>query len=323
METSPLRCNPENCHIVETKEVDPLFPALAGAAPQADDPVPGGVGAGAGVGATGRTGTQSIERVVGMLRVVASRGRRGMRIGDVASVSGLPMSTCFRMLQRLELEGLVDRDPLTRKYHLGPLLYELGLLAQPRYRLSEICDDALAEIAEQTQDTVYLSERRGAESICTSRALGDYPVKALTLDVGIRRPMGIGAGGLAILCALPVAEAEDIIETNSARYRKFAAFDLGFLRAAVVEGRENGYAFLDSAATPGTAAVGVAFPPGNPTAAVSVAAISSRMGAARRVEVARAIQQQVAVICALLETRGQPAVLPNEGRGGRRRTEPR
>ncbi|KQM80474.1 transcriptional regulator [Xylophilus sp. Leaf220] len=269
-------------------------------------------------GATGRTGTQSIERVVGMLRVVASRGRRGMRIGDVASVSGLPMSTCFRMLQRLELEGLVDRDPLTRKYHLGPLLYELGLLAQPRYRLSEICDDALAEIAEQTQDTVYLSERRGAESICTSRALGDYPIKALTLDVGIRRPMGIGAGGLAILCALPPAEAEEIIEANSARYRKFAAFDLGFLRAAVAEGRANGYSFLDSAATPGTAAVGVAFPPDNPMAAVSVAAISSRMGATRRVEVAKAIQQQVAVICTLLQARGRAAVPPTDGKTSRK-----
>ena len=71
---------------------------------------------------------KSIERVVGMLRVVASRGRRGMRIGDVASISGLPMSTCFRMLQRLEVEGLVSRDALTRKYFLGPLLYELGLV---------------------------------------------------------------------------------------------------------------------------------------------------------------------------------------------------
>lgn len=261
-----------------------------------------------------RTGTQSIERVVGMLRVVASRGRRGMRIGDVASVSGLPMSTCFRMLQRLEFEGLVDRDPLTRKYHLGPLLYELGLLAQPRYRLSELCDQALNHIAEQTLDTVYLSERRGAESICTSRALGDYPIKALTLDVGIRRPMGVGAGGLAILCALPVAEADEIIEANGARYEKFAAFDLGFLRAAVIEGREKGYSFLDSVATPGTAAVGVAFPPENPVAAVSVAAISSRLGPTRRVEVAREIQQQVRLICAVMQSHAQLAQVPQRNR---------
>jgi hypothetical protein len=180
--------------------------------------------------AAARTGTQSIERVVEMLRVVASRGRRGMRIADVATVSGLPMSTCFRMLQRLELEGLVERDALTRKYHLGPLLYELGLLARPRYELSTLCHEALELIAEHTQDTVYLSERRGPESICTHRALGDYPIKALTLDVGIRRPMGVGAGGLAILCALPAAEADDVIAANSHRYSKFATFNVDFPR---------------------------------------------------------------------------------------------
>jgi len=54
-----------------------------------------------------RSGTQSIERAVLMLRVIASRGRRGMRIADVAGTSGLTQSTCFRMLQCLQNEGLV------------------------------------------------------------------------------------------------------------------------------------------------------------------------------------------------------------------------
>ncbi|MDN8614210.1 IclR family transcriptional regulator [Variovorax ginsengisoli] len=282
----PFGCNPNYCHMVETKDKPgkKRVPATSEVPEQ-----------------QARSGTQSIERVVGMLRVIATRGRRGMRIADVVDVSGLPMSTCFRMLQRLELEGLVYRDPLTRKYHLGPLLYELGLLAQPRYQLSELCNEALLVIADQTQDTVYLSERRGAESICTSRALGDYPIKALTLDVGIRRPMGVGAGGLAILSALPEAEADHIVEASGAQYAKFgSAFDPGFLRAALIESRARGYSFLDSAATPGTAAVGVAFPPKNPIAAISVAAISSRLGPARRVEVAKIIQKQVRGICALL-----------------------
>ena len=55
-------------------------------------------------------------------------------------------------------------------------------------------------------------ESRFRSSICSARALGDYPIKALTLDVGIRRPLGVGAGGLAILCALPEAEADEIID---------------------------------------------------------------------------------------------------------------
>jgi len=247
-----------------------------------------------------RTGTQSIERALVMLRVVASRGRNGMRLGEVAATSGLPQSTCFRMLQRLQIEGLVDRDATSRKYFLGPLLYELGLLAQPRYRLADLCDAALRQLAEQTGDTIYLSERSGLEAVCTNRALGDYPIKALSLDVGIRRPLGVGAGGLAILCAMPPAQAEEIIQANGHRYEKFATFNADFLRAAVIAGRQRGYSLLDSAVAPGMAAVGVAFPADNPVAAISVAAISGRLMSPRREDVASQIQRQVQRICTTL-----------------------
>lgn len=240
-----------------------------------------------------RTGTQSIERVVGMLRVVASRGRRGMRIGEVVATSGLPQSTCFRMLQRLEIEGLVDRDPYTRKYFLGPLLHELGLLARPRYRLSEVCDGSLHRLADATQDTIYLSERSGMEAVCTNRALGEFPIKAMPLDIGIRRPLGVGAGGLAMLCAMPDAEAEAILQANGHRYEKFASFSADFLREAVAEGRARGYSFLDSVVTPGTAAIGMAFPDANPVAAISIAAISGRLEHERREELARKLRQEI------------------------------
>lgn len=250
---------------------------------------------------SGPIGTQSIERVVGMLRVVASRGRQGMRLGDVTAATGLPSSTCYRMLQRLEAEGMVERHPVTRKYALGPLLYELGLLARPRFQLAERCEDTLAALAERTQDTVYLSERRDLEAVCSARALGDYPVKALTLDVGIRRPLGVGAGGLAILCALPAAEADEIVEAHAERYPKLSKLTAERVRDAVAEGRARGYAFLDAAVYPGIAAVGVAIPALAPMAAISVAAISSRLDGRRRQLVAAELQRHAARLGRLLE----------------------
>jgi DNA-binding IclR family transcriptional regulator len=259
-------------------------------------------------GAASPSGTQSIERVVNMLRVVASRGRHGMRLGDVTAATGLPSSTCFRMLQRLEAEGMVERHPVTRKYALGPLLYELGLLARPRFHLAERCADMLASLAERTQDTVYLSERRGLEAVCSARALGDYPVKALTLDVGIRRPLGVGAGGLAILCALPAAEADEIIEAHAERYPKLSTLSAERVRAAVAQGRELGFAFLDAAVYPGTAAVGVAIPALAPMAAISVAAISSRLDEDRRRTVAAELQRHAQLLGRLLEASDAPAV---------------
>lgn len=254
-----------------------------------------------------RHGTQSIERVVAMLRVVASRGRNGMRLAEVATASGLATSTCLRMLQRLEIEGLVERHPVTRKYFLGPLLHELGMLARPRLQLAAHCEPVLQDIADETKDTVYLSERRGLEAVCSARALGDYPIKALTLDVGIRRPLGVGAGGLAILCALPADEAEEVITANAQRYPKLSALDPARVRDAVAEGRARGFAFLDSAVVAGTAAVGVALPSDQPVAAISVAAISSRLDAARRVEVGEALRRHTRRLARVLAELAVPA----------------
>jgi DNA-binding IclR family transcriptional regulator len=261
--------------------------------PEDDEATPQGRGS--------RSGTQSIERVIDVLRVIASRGRRGMRAGEVVATSGLAEATCFRMLKRLEREGMIDRDPHTKKYFLGPLLHEFGLLARPRYRLAELCDAPLHRLAEFTQDTVYLSERSGLEAVCANRALGDFPIKSLSLDIGIRRPLGVGAGGLAILCALPPMEAEAVVDANAHRYEKFATFTADFLHGAIAEGRARGYSFLDGAVTPGTASMGVAFPPSNPVAAISIAAISGRLLPDRREVIAQQMQREVRRITAAME----------------------
>ena len=250
--------------------------------------------------ADARSGTQSIERAVTLLRVIASRGRRGMRIAEVVATSGLAHATCFRMLQCLQAEGLVDKDGHTRKYCLGPLVHELGLLARPRYRLSELCDGALRTLAEQTQDTVYLSERSGVEAVCTARHTGDYPIKALALDVGIRRPLGVG--GLAILGAMDPAESESVVRINGPRYPAFGGLTADRMLAAVAETRRRGWSFLDSVATPGSAALGVALPGAQAVAAISVAAISGRMPQARLDELAAAIVLQAGQVAALVQT---------------------
>ena len=247
-----------------------------------------------------RSGTQSIERAVTTLRVIASKGRRGMRIAEIASTAGLSASTCFRMLQCLQSEGLVDKDEHTRKYTLGSLVYELGLLARPRYRLNELCDSALHALAESTRETVYLSERSGLEAVCTARTMGDYPIKALPLDVGIRRPLGVGAGGLAILGVMDPDEVATIVGANAGRYEAFGGLTAANLLIAIAETRQRGYAFLDSVATPGTGALGVALPSHGPLAAISVAAISGRLPLERRGEIAALNRKQVDKVSSVL-----------------------
>src|SRR5262245_10406213 len=110
------------------------------------------------------SGTQAIGRAMLVLRAIASAGRRGMRVTDIVAMSALPQATVSRMLAALQREGIVVRDERLRKYFIGHVIHELGLVARNDYALPQACHHAMQGLAEETQDTVYLSERRGLEA---------------------------------------------------------------------------------------------------------------------------------------------------------------
>jgi DNA-binding IclR family transcriptional regulator len=115
------------------------------------------------------SGTQSIERALTLMREIAAHNRSGSRLLDLASRTGLQRPTVHRMLKCLTLENMVQQDPDTHRYYLGPMVFELGLTAAPRYNLREICHPALSRIAEATGDTVFLTQRSGLTP-CASTA---------------------------------------------------------------------------------------------------------------------------------------------------------
>ncbi len=241
-----------------------------------------------------RSGTQAIERAMLLLRVVASAGRRGMPIVEITAASALSQSTVSRMLGTLLAERMVERDARTRKYFVGHLVHELALVARPRYSLAGVGRPSMIALAEASQDTIYLSEPSGTESVCTAREEGAHPIKALPLHVGIRRPMGVGAGGLAILAAMPAAQAHAIVRANAARYPAYGGIDVAWLMREIDASRERGWSIAADKATQGMTAIGMAIESKAHAAigAFSIAAISPRMTARRQQSLARQLHEQ-------------------------------
>lgn len=254
-------------------------------------PVPAGAG-----------GTQAIERALLLLRVLASAGRRGMRVADIATASALPQATVSRILASLLREGVVEREPRTRKLFVGHLIHELALVARARYMLSEAARQPMQWLAEQSEDTVYLSEPSGTEAVCTAREEGHYPIKALPLHVGIRRPLGVGSGGLAMLAAMAPVRAREILRANAERYPAYGGIDIPYLEGAIAQAQRDGWATVADKATPGMTAIGTPIlgRAGEPIGAISIAAISSRMTPKRRAELARLLTSQCALIAAFV-----------------------
>jgi len=252
-----------------------------------------------------RDGTQSIRRTICLLRELIGSNRRGSSSSELAARTGLDRSTARRILQCLVGEDLLAFDADTRRYHFGHLAYDMGLAASERLDLPQICKPALARIADDTGDTVFLMIRSGDEAVCADRAVGSYPIQTLIVDVGTRRPLGIGAGSLAILSALPDDVAELVLKHNTPRIGVYDGTTVEQLRAMMQATRQRGHVAMDVVEVPGARTVGVAIATGTgrPVAALSVASISIRMTPERESDLLAILRREAKEIELLLKHR--------------------
>jgi DNA-binding IclR family transcriptional regulator len=237
----------------------------------------------------GRTATpsstgQGVERVAAILRALADRAGAGARLTDIATATGLSKSTVHRLIGTLTAEGLAETDEKSGLLYLGFEMCVLGSAAANRYGLVNIGRDIMNGLEERTEDTVFLSVRAGNDALCIDRVVGRFPIKALELNVGDRRPLGVGAGSLALLAALNDEEIAGVIAQNADRLALYPNYDPELTRKAVTRTRSEGWAFNDGQVVSGMSAIGVAVRDRNnrPLAALSVAAITERMQGDRR-----------------------------------------
>ena len=102
-----------------------------------------GQGNGAGEAAGG---TRSIERAIALLLLAGRAGADGARLSDLVTRSSLPKPTVRRVLLALVRAGLLDQDAETRRYHIGPEAYVLGMLAGRRFGIHALSLDGLSLI---------------------------------------------------------------------------------------------------------------------------------------------------------------------------------
>ncbi|WP_321794704.1 IclR family transcriptional regulator [Caballeronia sp. J97] len=221
----------------------------------------------------------SLKRGVLLLKLLATAGSRGLALTELTGKTGIPHPTVHRVLRQLLSEGLVQHSGETRRYRLGPLAFELGVACSTMHDIRDVCQPQMESLAETTGDTAYLVVRSGFEAVCMHRCEGSFPVRALVLEIGSRRPLGVGAGGMAILSAVGDDERHEIFNRIAASLPAFGHLSVDEVETACLQARARGMSVIRNRVTLGIAAVGVpicnSF--GQPIAALSVAALSQRM----------------------------------------------
>lgn len=253
----------------------------------------------------------SLERAIALLSAVCE-SEAGLRLTDAAQALGLSTSTAHRILSALVEHRMLRLTQGSRVYIPGSQLYRLGQAAARHYSLVDLARPSMRRLAERTQDTVFLSARDRDEAVCLDRVVGDYPIKTLTLSVGGRRPLGVGAGSLALFAALPEHERTAIAADGRSREERYPSFTSAALIKSANEASRLGYAYNPERVIPGMSAVGVAIrgEDGLPLGAISVAAIRSRIQGERLLEIFDLLKEECAIVAEKAAALNNPKVIP-------------
>ena len=228
-------------------------------------------------------------------RILANLGDPKInRLTDIAERTGLDASTCLRLLRDLEIEGFVERDPQTKMFELSAQVYAMHHAMVAGLDLKALARPSMIRLARRFGDTVILSVPAGWESVCLDICLGDYPIKANYLSAGSRRPLGVGAGSLALLAGLQEPVVQTVMPmVHDAMERRYPAFPQHHLDQALANARSRNYALLVDVVVEKMGGIGVPFysPDGQPIGALSIAALTERI-TEREAELAEALRDE-------------------------------
>jgi DNA-binding IclR family transcriptional regulator len=182
---------------------------------------------------------RSVDRAIAILDLLAQDGWRAG--AEVARELGVHRSTALRLLGTLERHALVERDPRTAKYRLGPRLPQLARVVTGELDLRAVARPLCESLAVATGETVTLDVLDGDEIV---------PIEQSTLStsfvsvnwLGRRTPVHCTASGKVILAfaADPVRQRllAHPLEARTPR----SITDVVQLEKELASAREGGYA---------------------------------------------------------------------------------
>jgi DNA-binding IclR family transcriptional regulator len=250
---------------------------------------------------------ESVDSALRLLAFVADEGSASLS-GAARHLDVAP-STAHRLLAMLEHYRLIERDPATKAYSLGPWLAELGRASLGQHDIRPIARPALARLVDRVGETAHLVGLQGADAVFLDCVECNATVRA-TARTGQRLPAHCTAGGKAQLAALARTRVLELLpgETltgltaESTRSRTELLRELDRIRS-------TGYATNRRESEPDVHAVAAAIvdASGAVRGGVTVAGPPERMKPASMRAIGEAVVETAASIGALLGAPPSPA----------------
>jgi IclR family acetate operon transcriptional repressor len=191
------------------------------------------------------TRIRSVARACQILLQVAEREERTAR--EIAAAFGLPLPTCYHLLNTLVAEGLLAKDT-RRQYHLGPMVGSLSDAFLRRLAAREDLMQELYLLAQTTGETALVSAWRNGEVTVLASVEGDTAVRVAGLHSGYTAHGHARSSGKLLLALAPGPVRDAYLRSHTIVQR-------GRLLGEFVRIRECGYAVDEEEFREGVACV--------------------------------------------------------------------
>jgi DNA-binding IclR family transcriptional regulator len=185
---------------------------------------------------------QSVRKAITLLRAAAED--RNANVSSLARAAGLPRATALRMIQTLEQEGFLLRNPGDDRVLLGPELLRLARNTDEQLLLREVSRPIIGDLVATVRETVTLSVVAGDGGLDLVDQI-DAPNQLRPRSwLGQRFPLHASASGKVLLANYDEERLERFLLDPLARFTPSTITTVAALRSELERVRELRYAFV-------------------------------------------------------------------------------
>ena len=226
---------------------------------------------------TAENTVQSLDRALTILGALSEAG--GVGLSALAHRLEQSPATVYRVLTTFQSHGIVELDPATQAWHVGPRAFLIGSAFLRRTSVVEGARPVLRALMETTGETANLGIARGDEVLFLSQVETHASIRAF-FPPGTVSPLHASGIGKALLARFDPKRLEAwLARARLERFTPATLADSGALREDLALTRSRGYALDNEERTEGmrcvAAAVLDAF--GEPVAGISVSGPAARL----------------------------------------------
>lgn len=221
--------------------------------------------------------SRAVARALQILEVVAVRSREPVRLVDVVADTGLPKTTCHRLLGTLTHSGFLRMDDHGR-FGPGALLLAMGMNFLSQTDIRTLARPLMEKLAVETQETCHLGVIQFPWVVYLEKVESPLAIR-MHSEVGAINPIHCTGLGKAVLAFSPSDVVNQICEMELEPHTDRTITDPDQLRSELAKIRDRGFAIDDVENEVGIRCVGAPIlgHDGHALAALSLAGPETRL----------------------------------------------